>query len=269
LNKYIDRITERELILQYQTKRNSENETERQQANNALEKLLDAHNDYIHKIACKEYKVSRKQVEFEDLMQEGRIGLIKAINNFDLNRITINPVNQKIVSHQALLTYATNFIRSEMQTLWHRSQGAHIPAYILQSIQFDKVNSTSSEAIKSLAKKSMHAYSLDEYKKDYNGGLPIENYIKIDEYSANKDSTFYEATRQIYSKKVKNVIQKLNQEEWEIVQLKLGLKPEQEGVVSKNRYIATQLQLPEEYIDKVFKKVRRVFLRYLKKDYHS
>ena len=162
IKKYLDRDKERELIRLYQ-KTND---------NIYLEQLIIAHTAYIQKIASKQYKKFGKIVEYQDLVQEGRIGLIKAIKKFKLDRHSINPNTNKIVKSQALLTYAHSYILSEMQNLSHKSNATHIPAHTIRAIQFDVKNQGgNTEERKELAKRAMKAESLNwHFNNENNNG---------------------------------------------------------------------------------------------------
>ena len=152
--KYLGRMEERELINQYQKTGDIQ----------YIETLLREHTSYIHKIAAQQYQKFGRIVEFEDLLQEGKIGLIKAITKFKLDMQSINPNDNSVVINQRLLTYAHTKILSEMQTLFHKSNATHIPAHTIRAIHFNVKNpGCNTEERKTLAKRAMRAESLHWY----------------------------------------------------------------------------------------------------------
>jgi|GEM_PF-3747794 len=261
MKKYINRIEERNLIREYQLYKDSDVYSEQQIAANALEKLLEAHTAYVLKIANQEHQKCGKVVEYEDLVQEGKIGLIKAINKFKLDLESINPNDNTVVTNQALLTYAHSYIRSEMQTLFHRSNAAHIPAHTIRAIQFDVKNpGCNTEERKSLAKKAMRAESLSDFTHENSSN---ERKIKIPVELINADPTFNDSVKHIYSPENMKAIEMLSPEEWEIIQLRYGLVGGEEGMVAKSPYIAKALDMPIEKVEKIFKRAKRILSKNL------
>ena len=252
LKKYLDRTRERELIAQYQEDNDG----------GALEELIEAHSAYIQKIATKEYIKFGKIVEYEDLIQEGKIGLIKAIKKFDINRTSINPNDNTTVKNQALLTYAHSWILSEMQNLFHRSHPAHIPAHTLRAIYFKVKNpGCNTESRKALAKQSMRAESLDNVKSDIEmHAIPDKYEFKIMQGNVNTDPTFQEVVKHIYSPRVQGVIKKLTPLEWKIISMRYGLD---EGLTAKTHLIAKELNISVEEVDKNLKRAKRILFKNL------
>ena len=76
MKEKIDRETERDLIYKYQKTRDSI----------YLQQLIDAHTLYVQSVANRQYNIFGKLVELEDLIQEGKIGLMEAIKKFDLSK---------------------------------------------------------------------------------------------------------------------------------------------------------------------------------------
>lgn len=256
---HLDRSRERELISKYQTTGKAQ----------YIELLLNAHTAYITKIASQQYQKFGKMVEFDDLVQEGKIGLIKAIKKFKLDRESINPNNNTVVKNQALLTYAHSYILSEMQTLFHKSNAAHIPAHTIRAIQFKiKKPGCNTEERKALAKKAMRAESLDWH---FDGAAsPVSNessklHIRLGDETPIFDPTFEQSITHIYSPENQRAISMLSELEWKIVQMKLGLVPGEEGVVSKSHYIADELGITVDQVEKSFKKAKRILSKNLQK----
>ncbi|MFR0659235.1 sigma-70 family RNA polymerase sigma factor [Clostridium perfringens] len=80
----------------------------------ALDKLLENNDKLIYKIASKFYSDKTSSIEFDDLLQEGRIGFILACNKYDCEYIKKTKfityafywIYQKI--HRFITTYNTN-----------------------------------------------------------------------------------------------------------------------------------------------------------------
>jgi len=229
----------------------------------ALEKLLESHTPYVLKIANQEHQNGGKMVEYEDLVQEGKLGLIKAINKFNLELQSMNPNNNSIVTNQALLTYAHSYIRSEMQTLFHRSSATHIPAHTIRAIQFDVKNKgCNTEERKALAKKAMRAESLTDVTSQNSKGEK-ERKIRMPTELIGTDPTFNASVKHIYSPEVSKVINLLTPEEWKIICLKYGLIENEEGLISKTPQIAKMMNITPEKVDKMFKRAKRIFTQNL------
>lgn len=96
-------MTNEELIVLYQ-----------QGDKRALDKLLEKNDKLIYKIASKFYSDKTSSIEFDDLLQEGRIGFILACNKYDCEYIKKTKfityafywIYQKI--HRFITTYNTN-----------------------------------------------------------------------------------------------------------------------------------------------------------------
>ncbi len=96
-------MTNEELIVLYQ-----------QGDKRALDELLEKNDKLIYKIASKFYSDKTSSIEFDDLLQEGRIGFILACNKYDCEYIKKTKfityafywIYQKI--HRFITTYNTN-----------------------------------------------------------------------------------------------------------------------------------------------------------------
>lgn len=263
MKKYITREDERNFIRVYQENRDSKNALDVLKANQALGILIEAHTAYVLKVAAQQYQKFGKVVEFDDLEQEGKIGLIKAINKFKLDRESINPNNNTVVTNQALLTYAHSYILSEMQTLFHRSMATHVPAHTIRAIQFDVKNpGCNTEERKALAKKAMRAESLNDYR---DGGNDTDRKLRLPAELISVDHTFNEGIKHIYSPENVNAISMLSDEEWMIVKLRFGLVENEEGIVSKSPFIAEIMNMPLNKVEKIFKRAKRILSKNLTK----
>jgi RNA polymerase sigma factor (sigma-70 family) len=237
----LTRDIERELIQKYQDYNDQE----------ALNKLVQYHTPYIQKLAAKEYNKFGQIVEYEDLIQEGKIGLIKAIKKFDLKRNSFNPTNKLVVTNQALLTYAHNWIIAEMQNLYHHSHSLHIPAHTLRAIQFN-IGEQSDEK-KRLAKAAMKTESIDynDSKDSNNNNYNQEiNFLNI-----KTDPTFEEGIMYIFSPEVDEAVNKLSPIEWEIFSIRYGIF---NGAPEKTDYIAYKLGIKKHTVEKILKRVKRL-----------
>ena len=257
--KYLDRETERELIRLYQ--QTGENQY--------IEQLLLAHSAYIQKMAAKQYQKFGRIVEYEDLIQEGRVGLMKAVKKFKLDRPSVNPNTNLIVKNQALLTYASSYILSEMQSLSHRSNATHIPAHTLRAISFDIKNTgCNTEERKKLAKRAMKADSLDYHVLTNNGynwsDYEYRNLQRITD-NGEADPTFEKSIINVFSPENQRAIDKLTKTEWKIVQMRLGLINGEEGIIAKSSFIAEELNIPLEEVEKTFKRAKRILSKNLVK----
>ena len=255
--KFLERTEERELIKQYQTTGEIKH----------IETLLKEHTSYIYKVAAQQYQKFGKIVEFEDLLQEGKIGLIKAIKRFKLDMQSINPNDNSIVINQRLLTYAHSYILSEMQTLFHKSNSTHIPVGTIRAIQFNVKNpGGNTEERKALAKRAMRAESLDVFFNYGHSGYFANIHASHERFRANTiDPTFEESIAQIYSPQNQKAIKMLTNIEWKIVKMRLGLMEGENGVTAKPPFIAEELNLTIEEVEKSFKKAKRILSKYLEK----
>jgi RNA polymerase sigma factor (sigma-70 family) len=248
INKQLERARERELIKLYKTTKSPE----------ALEELLKSHTAYIQKIASQQYIKFGKVVEYEDLVQEGRIGLIKAINKFDMNRQSINPNDNSVVTNQALLTYAHLSIISEMQNLYHRSHPAHIPAHTLRAISFNVTNpGSNTEERKTKAKLAMRADSLDAYNDFYDSDSSHDGY-NFALSGDSKDPTFEESDKNMLAPIVQQAVKKLSDIEQKVFFMRYGIE---EGASAKPNHIANELNLDKEDVDKILKRAKRLLIK--------
>ena len=251
--KYFSRSQERGLIAQYQYNGDI----------NALNTLINAHTPYIQKVASKEFIKFGKIVEYEDLVQEGRVGLLKAIQKFDLEKTPINPTNNKIVYNQALLTYAHNWIIAEMQTLFHRSHAAHVPAHTIRSTYCNVKNpGCNTEERKILAKLAMRSDSLNiNLENDPELDYKNTQYLKLSPlYVQSSDPTFEEGTKNIFSPSMTQIINKLTKDEWEIFSMRYGIS---ENMITKVHHIAEIMQLPIPIVEKKLKRAKRILTKYI------
>ena len=251
VKKYLDRETERELIKQYQLTGDSI----------YVEQLLICHDAYIRKIAARQYKILNHIVEYEDLVQEGRCGLIKAVKKFKLERESVNPNTNTVVVNQALLTYAHSLIVSEMQNLSYHSNATHIPAHTLRAINFNVKNpGSNTEERKKLAKKAMKADSLNlHFNNDHDVDYERQNLADQND----NDPTFDQSIVHLFSLDNQKAIQMLSEVEWLIVQMRLGLVPGEEGIIAKPNVIAEELGLPIVEIEKKYKRAKRILFKHL------
>lgn len=242
---HISKEHERSLIKNYQEYNSQE----------AIEELLESHGAYIQYSVSKFYKNINKSVEFEDLLQQAKIGMLKAAKQFDLNKKSINPTKENSKpQYLRFLTYAHSWILAEMQTLWHHSHTVHIPAHTLRMIHFKlSADGPQNDLRKKNAKLAMNAESLDAIKH------AAENI-----YSSTKmqDPTFEEAIKYIYSPNTINAISKLNDIDWKIFKMKTGVE---DGFKHSYPDISRVLNLPIIEVDKRFKKAKRVLVKYTKR----
>lgn len=238
----LSRELERELIRQYQEEGNQK----------ALDALVQYHTPYIQKLAAKEFNKFGKIVEYEDLVQEGKIGLMVAIQKFDLNRTSINPTNDKVITNQALLTYAHTRIIAEMQNLYHHSHSIHIPAHTLRDIQFNLGNH--SDERKRLAKAAMKTESLYYTENQDSDGKGQNNDVRP--LNLRMDPTHEDGIKFIFSPTVMDAINtKLSDVEWQIFVMRYGIY---DGVTEKPEYIANKLGMKKHAVEKILKRVRRI-----------
>lgn len=249
--KYLDRERERALIAKYQETNDPA----------CLDELLAAHTAYIQKIASKAFIKFGKIVEYDDLVQEGRIGLIKAIKKFDLGHKPINPNDNEVVTNQALLTYAHFEILAEMQSLYHRSHATHIPAHTLRALQFKVTNpGCNTEERKALAKMAMRAESLDAFTTDANNEKSGDRYgfQIVNGNGYNYDPTFEDGVKQLYSPEVQKALAKLTDEERHVIALRYGLE---DGVKARSTYIAQEMGKTVEEVEKMLKRAKRILTK--------
>jgi RNA polymerase sigma factor (sigma-70 family) len=249
MKKYLDAIEERDLIARYQTNGDQE----------ALDILMATHTPYVQKEAAKQFIKFNKTIEYDDLVQQGKIGLIKAINKFKLNRVSINPETNKKVTNQRLLTYAHGWIVAEIQNLFHRSPATHIPAHTLRAIFYKvKKPGCNTEERKALARKAMRAESLDNLSSPFEGSNQQRYDIRSNGESS--DPTFDAGICNIFSPAVMQAISKLSEQEFKIFSMRYGLE---HGIMAKATYIADELNIPLEDVEKTLKRAKRILSKNL------
>ena len=86
----------------------------------ALDTLMRANQRWVFKIASKYYQ--KGLFEMDDLIQEGNLGLLRAIQKFDCN------------SSFRLTTYATNWIRQFMSRATPKKQIIYIPTHMKEKL---------------------------------------------------------------------------------------------------------------------------------------
>ena len=251
--KYLDRTRERNLIKDYQENGNSD----------ALHELMEAHAAYVQKVATVQFKKFGKIVEYEDLLQQGKVGLLKGIRKFDLSMQRINPDTNRISANQALLTYAHQWIIAEMQNLFHRSHATHIPAHTLRAIYYNvKDPGCNTEERKALAKRSMRAEPIDGQNQEY--GADRRKYSVHDIPSnIERDPTFEEGIRNIFSPEVQKALDMLTSLEKEIFNLHYGLE---EGVRLKTTAIANKLHMSTEQVEKKLNRAIRILTKNINRE---
>ena len=245
--KYISADEERKLIAKYKADGDQE----------ALVTLIDAHIAYIQNVAGKQYTKFAKQVEYEDLVQEGKIGLMRAIMKFDLDKSTINPETGKMVQNLRLMTYASRWIISEMQNLWQKSLATHIPAHTLRSVHFNiKNQGRNGDAKRALAKDRQSAVSLDD---TLNFEKSSENQRSL-QYNGDPDPTFNESTKNMLSPAIQRAVTRLNEQEWQVLRMRLGLD---DGFVYHMPQIAEEMNLPLTEVEHLYKRAKRILFKHI------
>lgn len=210
----------------------------------ALSSLLELHTPYIQKMANNLYLAFRKMIDVEDLIQEGKVGLIQAINKFDLN------------TDYTLLTYAHFKILAAMQSLYHRSFAVHIPAHLIRAIHYNIKNPNTD---KDLVLQAMRSVSFGDL---LDGDKKSSNQKKLFNPPCSKmlDTTFESATKHLYSPNVKTALAKLSKDERQILDMRLGLN---DGLPCRIPYIAEEMNLPEKVVGKMFRKAKKTIERNL------
>lgn len=261
---HIDRAKERELIELYQ-----DESKDQQTRNDALAILLDVHNPYVQHLAAKAFKQFNRVVEFEDLIQQARIGLIKAAMQFDLTKIVEDETSANFGEPLRFLTYAHKWMIAQMQDAWHHAHAVHIPAHILRAIHFKKIEEKSALSPKAktrmkLAKLAMNSESLDALTEDFrNKENRSSNNFEI-QFNQNgvriTDPTFEEGVANMFSPEVQKAIEKLTETEWIIFKMKAGLE---NGIKYPVSEIAKKLKLTADDVDKMFKRAKRILSKHI------
>lgn len=228
-------------------------------ARESLNTLIELNTSYVCKIALSQYKKLGTTVELEDLIQEGKIGLIKAIQKFNLDKEVVNPNTGKL-AQLSLLTFAHSYIRAEMQALSHRSNQVHIPTHIQRHIRFDNITNKSknTDKYKALGKKAMHTESLEDMMMNIKK-QSSSNILAMKSY----DNTFDKSIVNIFSKHNTEAIKLLTPLQWKIVQMRYGLLDEEQGLVTKTQQIADILHMNKYDVDAILKKAKKILLKNL------
>lgn len=230
-------------------------------AQKALDELIKLNTPYIHKIALVQYKKLGQTVEIEDLVQEGKIGLIKAIQKFELDKKVLNPNTNKM-TNLSLLTFAHSHIRAEMQSLSHRSNQVHIPTHIQRHLRFEKISNKSknTDKYKVLAKKALHPESLEDIMTNVKK-QSTENIRAI----KSGDDTVNNSMLHIFSPTNKEAIEMLTPIQWKIVQMRYGILKGEEGLITKTKQIAEILNMSKMEVDDCLKKAKKILLKNMEK----
>lgn len=250
--KHITKEQERELIRQYQQENCAE----------ALEKLLVAHNPYVQHLAAKAYKQFNKVVEFEDLVQQARMGLIKAAKQFNLTMTAQDPKSPNYGETLRFLTYAHQWIKAQMQDAWHHAHPVHIPAHTLREIHFNmESKGPKADERKKLARLAMKAESYDALLDDAKTKEGRSSYSELS-FNQNAvlshDPTFEEGVKDVWSPAMQAIIARLTPEEWTIFRMKMGLDNGFRYPISE---ICKAVGLPFEQVDKLFKRAKRIVFK--------
>lgn len=256
---HINRADERDYIERYQ----------RLGDNDALQVLLDVHNPYVQHLAAKAFRQFNKVVEFEDLVQQARMGLIKAAQQFDLEKKVEDPESANFGESLRFLTYAHRWMIAQMQDAWHHAHAVHIPAHTLRAIHFKKIEEKTTLSPKAkdrmkLAKLAMKSESLDALKDAgvRNKENRTSNIFEI-QFNDNgvrmMDPTFDEGIANVYSPEVQKVIDKLDPVEWQVLKYRLGIEEPKYPVPE----IAKRLNLTTDEVDRLFKRAKRIMSKQL------
>jgi RNA polymerase sigma factor (sigma-70 family) len=136
----------------------------------AVSTLLNENINYIYWIA---HKLSISNINFEDLVSEGKIGFLKALGNYD-------PENTS-----EFLAYAYPYIRGEiLKYMSNNTFCVHLPDYKIRSYMRLKRQSKSPEKFKKFKSESL--LSLDEIKdlhvkSEFNCFENIENRVFLNQ----------------------------------------------------------------------------------------
>lgn len=249
---HITKDQERELIRKFQEENSSE----------ALEQLIVAHNPYVQHLAAKAYKQFNKVVEFEDLVQQARMGLIKAAKQFDLEMTIQDPKSPNYGDTLRFLTYAHKWIIAQMQDAWHHAHPVHIPAHTLRSIHFNMEPTTQkAEERKKLARLAMKSESYDallDDAKSKEGRSSSYNELSLQNGITVQDPTFEEGVKDVWSPAMQDIISKLTDTEWTIFRMKMGIDT---GFRYPMSEICKTVGLPLEQVDKLFKRAKRIIFK--------
>jgi RNA polymerase sigma factor (sigma-70 family) len=257
---HITKEEERELIRRFQNEDSME----------ALEQLLEAHNPYVQHLAAKSYKQFNKTVEFEDLMQQARMGFIKAAKQFDLNMVTTNANSPNVGEHIRFLTYAHTRIIAQMQEAWHHAHPVHIPAHTLRAIHFNiEATNSKDEERKKLARLAMKSESYDamlDDAKSKEGHNSSYNELRLQNAITIQDPTFEDAVKNVWSPKMQRIISRLTPTEWNIFRMKMGVDDGYHYSISE---ISTEFNLTPKKVDKLFKRAKRIVFKYALESFES
>ena len=217
LNKHIlTKEEEKQLFMRYEA------------GDNRAEEQIISHN--LRLVVSIAKKLNRKTVDFEDLIQEGNIGLIKAIDKFDYRR------------GFKFSTYATWWIRQSIfRFITNRSRMVRLPAHIHGSIKkifvakqeyIDEFNCEptydelatmlgfSETHIKSVLESSYHHISLNQGKFESDDNSPeLGDYVKDN----NSTSPFDVLDKKQVKDVIKTALYLLSIKEESIIRLRFGI----------------------------------------------
>lgn len=167
-----------------------------------------------------------KGLDLEDLIQEGNIGLIKAISKYDLSRGT------------KISTYATWWIdQSVRRAISNKSRTVRIPTHIefLQSTlasvvakltktlnriptltEISEASGVELEKLEALQKRAMHKIGIDD---DIGSGMKLLDILPTD---PNK-SPFNIASKNMLRERIRQIISTLNPRTEKIIRLRFGI----------------------------------------------
>jgi RNA polymerase sigma factor (sigma-70 family) len=253
---HITKEEERELIRQYQENKD----------NDALQRLLDVHNPYVQKLAGVSFKQFNKIIDFEDLVQQARLGLIKAAKQFDLEKTVTDENSPNYGGHLRFLTYAHQWMIAQMQDAWHHAHAVHIPAHTLRAIHFKSIQNPAdlkAQARIKLATLAMKPESYDAMVENFRNkesGSSNSFEISLNQNGVRvQDPTFEEGMKELFSPNVTEAIKRLTESEWKIFQMKVGL----DGMKFPIIEIAKRMDMSVTEVDKQYKRAKRILTKYI------